>query len=345
LYAARQVQVGLDVVRDLRTSTEGVVSLESFLGERDHTIFEVMISLYVGSLFYVGLLPIGCFAWGLLRARSLTFAAFVGSTVLLGWFGLGGLLALALYRLVPFVALTRYLYLGFYLMRAPILFAGAAAWDEFSPTRENVKACVWAFLLILFSIDLSLYGEHLVPAGTTAAMLMRLWRPVGRKLAVYAALATLAAAAMYAFRRISIDDARWSWIPRSTGLVAAALLAALFLDVFQYSYRACFKSVRLDVQRPHGSALVARGHGLDSVPIGSGARVDLAGRARGRTVRGASGERVGLASLFPYLRVCSIRSMPIEDLGIHGQHFDATAPQASRRRAGKPGRTARVRTA
>jgi len=237
LYVAREMLVGIEVVRESR-STIGGVSVEAFLGARDHTLFEALISLCSGGIFYIGLLPVACVVWGLFRARSPAFSAFIWSAVLLVWFALGGLFSRWLFYYVPLFSLAGYLYMGFYLMRAPLLLAAAAAWDIFLPSQRNLKIVFLFPVIFLFLVDFSLYGEHFVVAGSNARTFFTLWRPAFVRLAVYGTFAALALIVSVIWRStpVSLTKHRPGASSR-VALLTGALLAALFVDVFQYSYQ------------------------------------------------------------------------------------------------------------
>jgi len=238
LYTVRQTLIGIDVVRAGRSSS-GAVSVESFLGNRHHTIFEMFISMSSGGIFYIGLLPLVCVAWGVFHARSASFGAFMCSAALLGWFGLGGLFSLSLFCCVPLFAWTRYLYFAFYVMRLPLLLAAAAAWDELSPSfPKDLKGFLIVAVVVVLLLDLSLYGDGFVLAGSNANVFVRLWRPTYVRLAVYAAFVALAAIVSRASGRThGLPQKPWQRNVSLHALITAALLAALFVDVFQYSYR------------------------------------------------------------------------------------------------------------
>ena len=91
VYLAREATVGIEVTKDGRAAT-GLATVNSFLGARNHTLFSVLISMFSGGIFYIGLLPMGCLLWGLFAARSSAFYALMASALLLIWFALSGLL-------------------------------------------------------------------------------------------------------------------------------------------------------------------------------------------------------------------------------------------------------------
>jgi len=237
VFLTREVMVGLDVTKDGRSAT-GLVSVASFIGARNHTLFEALISLFTGGIFYIGLLPIGCLIWGVFGARSPAFHAFMASAVLLIWFALSGLFALALFYYAPFFSRTHYLFLGFYLMRAPLLLAAAASWDVFSPTRNNLKILLWSPVVVVLVLDLCLYGDGFVLTGSNVSTFVRLWPPVYFRLAVYGTFAALALIASRGFRVArDVDEQPRLAMASPASFVAVALLAAMFVEVFQYSYK------------------------------------------------------------------------------------------------------------
>jgi hypothetical protein len=207
-------------------SAVGTATLASFLGGRDHTFFGVTISLFSAGIFYIGLLPLGCLLWGLVVGPSLTFVTFALSALVLVWFGASGLFAKALYAYVPLVGLTRYLFMGFYLLRVPLILAAAAAWDQFSTTTRRDRLTLFAIpVLAVLALDFALYGERVILDGADAQLFAQLWPPIYRRLAVYAG----GVAAAWVVARV---------LSKSSGnAVAVALLAALFLDTFGYSYQ------------------------------------------------------------------------------------------------------------
>ena len=229
LVVGREAQRGLDVIREYRSAV-GSVTLPSFLGSRDHTPFEVMLSLFSAGTFYIGLLPLGLLLWGLVAGPSLTFVAFTLSGVVLVWFGLSGLFAKSLYTYVPFIGLTRYLYMGFYLLRVPLILAAAAAWDGFSANARRDRLALLAIPVVaVLALDVAIYAERVVLVGADAQMFAQLWPPTFRRLVVYGACCAGAWLFGLFGRRV---------LPVSPPIaVAIALLVALFVDTFGYSYR------------------------------------------------------------------------------------------------------------
>ena len=236
VFLAHNVMNGIEVTKTGR-ETAGTVSLASFLDARNHTLSEALISLYSGGIFYIGLLPLGCVAWGVFGARSSAFHAFMASSLLLIWFALSGVLAIALFYAVPFFSSTHYLYLALYLIRAPLLLAGAAAWDVFVPSRKNLKNVLWLPVIAIFLLDLALYGDAFVLAGRNARTLVALLPPVYRRLATYGAFVALALIIRrgYGWARARRKES-WPAAASPASFVAVALLAALLVELFQYSY-------------------------------------------------------------------------------------------------------------
>jgi len=224
MYMAREMLVDINVIRDQR-SADGVVNLASFLGSRDISVFEAVVSVCSGGIFYIGLLPLALILWGVFAAKSPAFYAFLASGMLLVWFGLGGLFSLWTFHYLPFFSHTRNLYMGFYLMRAPLLLAAAAAWDVIP--QKGLRMLLLTPLFVVFLVDLSLYGDRVLLVGAPAEAFANVWRAVYVRLAVYGIFVALAVAFS------------WRWRPAAsrTSLVEVALLASLFVDVFSYSYR------------------------------------------------------------------------------------------------------------
>jgi hypothetical protein len=242
VYLAREAMVGIEVTKEGRAAT-GLATVGSFLGTRNHTPFSVLISMFSGGIFYIGLLPIGCLLCGLFSRRSAAFQAFMGSALLLMWFALSGLFALALFYYAPFFAQTHYLFLGFYLMRVPLLLAAAAVWDVFSPSRTNLRASLWLPIIVVFLLDLCLYGDGFVLVGANAETFARLWPSVYFRLAIYGVFAGLALVVWCGYRWARADSHEPSIALASPALfVVVALLAALFADMFQYSYKSGFQT-------------------------------------------------------------------------------------------------------
>ena len=237
VWLAHDVMNGIEVTKSGRDST-GFVALSSFLSGRNHTFFEALISLYSGGIFYIGLLPLACVTWGLFGARSSAFRAFMASALLLIWFALSGLFAAALFYGVPFFSSTHYLYLGFYLMRAPLLLAGAAAWDVLVPSQKNLKFLWWLPVIAIFVLDLALYCDGFVLVGRNAKIFADLWPPVFWRLAAYGSFVGLALIARhsYSWARARLKEP-WPAAAAPAAFVAVALLAALFVEAFQYSYQ------------------------------------------------------------------------------------------------------------
>ena len=186
-------------------------------------------------MYYIGLLPVVCIVWGLFGAMSPVFYSFMASALLLTWFALGGLLSLSLFYYTPFVSRTHYLWMGYYLMRAPMLIAAAAAWDVFSPSRKNLKILLLAPVVIVFLLDVSLQGDRYNLVDAAARSFSQLWRAVYDRLTFYGAFVGFAVIAHHAVRRRSVTRNRGGIdLVSSAPFVVVALLAALFIDVFGY---------------------------------------------------------------------------------------------------------------
>jgi len=128
--------------------------------------------------------------------------------------------------------------MGFYLMRVPLLLAATAAWDAWSPSPQNLKVLLCLPVLVVFAIDLSLYGDRLVLAGPTAAMLSNLFWPMYERLAVYLAFVAIALALSGMARwGPAFLKSRWRGLPARSTLLTTALIAGLLVDVFQYSHQ------------------------------------------------------------------------------------------------------------
>jgi len=225
-YVSRAAFDGIVVTKDGRASS-AIVDVASFLPIYDQSMFAAFISLASGGVYYIGLLPIVCIVLGLFGVRSPLFYSFMASALLLTWFALGGLLSLSLFYYAPLVSRTHYLWMGYYLMRAPMLLAAAAAWDVFAPSRKNLKILFLAPVVIVFLLDVSLQGDRYVLVNAAASSFSKLWRPVYDRLVIYGAFVGAALIAHYAVRRRS----------SSAPFVVVALLAGLFVDVFGYSYQ------------------------------------------------------------------------------------------------------------
>jgi hypothetical protein len=228
---------GIEVTKDGREAG-AAVNLASFLWAQDQSIFATFMSFAFGGLYYIGLLPIACIVWGFFGARSTAFYVFIASAVLLTWFALGGLLSLSLFYYVPFVSKTHYLWMGYYLMRAPLLLAAAAAWDVFSPTKKSLKSLFLIPVFVMFLMDLSLQGDRYTLANPyLATTFARLWWPAYKRLAFYAVFVGCVVIAHYGSRRQAILKSTRGIIVPLAPSIAVALLAAMFVDVFGYSYR------------------------------------------------------------------------------------------------------------
>ena len=253
VYLVREVMVGLDVTKEGR-SAAGVATVTSFIGNRNHTVFSAQMSLFAGGIFYIGLLPIGCVLWGLFGARSAAFHAFMASALLLIWFALSGLFALTLFYYAPFFSRTHYLFMGFYLMRAPLLLAAAAAWDVFSPSRKNLQILLWLPIVVAFLLDLCLYGDGFLLADRNVETFVGLWPPVYFRLAVFG---TFVALALIAWRISHLARARlterWLAVPSPASFVMVTLLAASGVDVFLYSYKSGLTKL-IDTESPRYQA-------------------------------------------------------------------------------------------
>ncbi len=256
LYMALNILEGVETVRGGRTSSTGVVDLSEFSGAktRIYTLYEVVLSFVCGHAFYIGLLPLACILWGIFRVRTPLFAVFMAASLLFIWFPLGGVLALALYYSVPFISLLHFIYMGFHFLPLTLLLAAGAAWEEFEPSRKNLKVGLLFPVIVLLAIDFSFYGYNLgLTPQHTQALLSSSWM-LFLKLGMYAGVLGLAAILSLVYRcrcrgremdrsgmpespPAPADGGRLSTLMSFHTLAVVALLTGLFLDVFAYSFR------------------------------------------------------------------------------------------------------------
>lgn len=240
LYLALHVLDGVETIREGRTGSSGVVDLETFSSDKTRifTLYDVVLSFVCGHVFYIGLLPLGCVLWGLLRVRTPLFAAFMVSSLFFVWFPLGGVLALALYYSVPFISLLHYIYMSFHFLPVALLLAAGAAWDQLELSWKNLKIWLTFPVIIIFAIDFSFYGCSLALTPKYAQSLVNLTWIALAKVGVYGGLVGLAAVLSLVLRSAAQGSSqRWRVCMSFRGLVTAALLTGLFVDVFRYSYQ------------------------------------------------------------------------------------------------------------
>jgi len=238
LYLASHCTESLAILRPGRSVQGGESPMDFTLVSAGWTpASKVLGSLVSGGNFYVGLLTLVFFLWGLVHVRTPFFLANVAALFLLVWFAVGGYFTLALLH-VPLFSLTRNVFMGYWLMRVPILLGAASAWDAFWTSGLKGWTLLQTALVAALGVDVVHQMGLWYPTRDALQTFCSSWEPMTVRLSAYAValgVGLLTALGLRALGR------RTGWRPfrswRGCCLpLQALLLLALVGDAFSYHY-------------------------------------------------------------------------------------------------------------
>jgi len=144
---------GMKIAAPGRDAVTGANSIDMFLtygGAPFPDIAGVFLKgapLFRNNTYYVGLLPLLAFAWGLARVRRWQFLALAGAGLLLFCFAQGGVVSALLYQ-VPGMAYYRYIRFVYNLIGFLIVLGAGFGFDDFlrSGRRAHLALCALFFV-------------------------------------------------------------------------------------------------------------------------------------------------------------------------------------------------------
>jgi hypothetical protein len=257
---------GMTVAAPGRDAATGANSIDTFLtygGAPFPDIASVFLKgapLYRDNTYYVGLLPLLAFAWGLARVRRWQFLALAGAVLLLFCFAQGGVVSTLLYQ-IPGMAYYRYIRFVYNLIGFLIVLGAGFGFDDFLRCGRRTHLALVALLFVGLGDAFAgpLVRQCLVsvpgldPTDPTFCFLLRT-----SSLALCTAIAWLLAG-----RRVA-GSARASVAPAADGfrrpaLVAALSLVGVIVDLGLFREAVLRADVRPDVARRFSSHCRANG--------------------------------------------------------------------------------------
>jgi hypothetical protein len=144
---------GMKIAAPGRDGATGANSIDTFLtygGAPFPDIASVFLKgapLYRDNTYYVGLVPLLAFAWGLARVRGWQFLALAGAVLLLFCFAQGGVVSTLLYQ-IPGMAYYRYIRFVYNLIGFLIVLGAGFGFDDFLRSGRRAHLALGALLFV-----------------------------------------------------------------------------------------------------------------------------------------------------------------------------------------------------
>ena len=240
----------IEILKVARDQATGHVPLENFLNETRLSMGTIWFGFLTGGIlfsdnsFYIGLIPIFLFVYGLFIIRNPIFVALSLIVLFLAWMSLGGGFATLLYYTVPGMNKFRYISFNYSIIMMAILIGSGFAFDRLVKNIESASGkrspivkrrfMVLVILAALFFIDLAVFrgwdelsiSWSIIPVGWKPYMVIRL--------SIYAVLAILLVIALKS------RSARESNKTQLISLVALLCLSVVDIAIYRYAYYSNF---------------------------------------------------------------------------------------------------------